>query len=40
MRSLILEKTGYYIEKAYLRYDGRPFSPEEIAEKVKSLVKK
>ncbi|MFA6489275.1 MAG: 2-oxoacid:acceptor oxidoreductase subunit alpha [Candidatus Micrarchaeia archaeon] len=40
MRTLILQKTGYYIEKAYLRYDGRPFTPEEIAEHVKALAKK
>ena len=40
MRTLILQKTGYYIEKAYLRYDGRPFTPEEIAEHVKTLAKK
>ncbi len=40
MRSLILQKTGYYVEKACLRYDGRPFSPEEIAEQVKKLVRK
>ncbi|MEM2137703.1 MAG: 2-oxoacid:acceptor oxidoreductase subunit alpha, partial [Candidatus Anstonellaceae archaeon] len=40
MRSLILEKTGYYIEKTYLRYDGRPFTPEEIAEKVKKILGK
>jgi 2-oxoglutarate ferredoxin oxidoreductase subunit alpha len=31
MRSLIFQKTGYYIDKAYLRYDGRPFTPDEIA---------
>jgi len=38
MRSLILQKTGYYIEKACLRYDGRPFTPEEIAAAAKKAV--
>ena len=38
MRTLILQKTGYYIEKAYLRYDGRPFTPDEIAAHVAGLV--
>ena len=40
MRSLILQKTGYYIESAHLRYDARPFKPEEIAETVKKAIKK
>ncbi len=40
MRSLILQKTGYYIEKTYLRYDGRPFTPEEIVEHVKKILQK
>jgi len=38
MRALILQKTGYYIEKAYLRYDARPFTPEEIAAHISQLV--
>ena len=38
MRSLIFQKTGYYIEKAYLRYDARPFTPEEIADHVSKLA--
>ena len=38
MRTLILQKTGYYIEKAYLRYDARPFTPEEISAHVSGLV--
>jgi len=38
MRTLILEKTGYYIEKTFLRYDARPFSPEEIASHVCGLL--
>ena len=40
MRSLILQKTGYHIEKDYLRYDGRPFEPEEIAAHVRKTLKK
>ncbi|MEM4554523.1 MAG: 2-oxoacid:acceptor oxidoreductase subunit alpha [Candidatus Anstonellaceae archaeon] len=35
MRALIFEKTGFYIQKTYLRYDGRPFKPEEIADAIK-----
>jgi pyruvate/2-oxoacid:ferredoxin oxidoreductase alpha subunit len=38
MRTLIFQKTGYYIEKAYLRYDGRPLTPEEIAAHVAGLA--
>ena len=38
MRTLILQKTGYYIEKAFLRYDARPFTPEEIAAHVSRLA--
>ncbi len=40
MRAVIFEKTGYYIEKTYLRYDGRPFKPEEIAAEAARIVKK
>ncbi|MCX6772752.1 MAG: 2-oxoacid:acceptor oxidoreductase subunit alpha [Candidatus Micrarchaeota archaeon] len=40
MRTLILQKTGYHIENAYLRYDARPFKPEEIAEAAKKMLKK
>lgn len=39
MRSLIREKTGIQIQNAYLRYDGRPFEPQDIAAKVRELVK-
>jgi hypothetical protein len=38
MRSLIFQKTGYYIEKTYLRYDARPFTPEEIADRAAKTV--
>jgi pyruvate/2-oxoacid:ferredoxin oxidoreductase alpha subunit len=40
MRELILVKTGYHIEKTYLRYDGRPFTPEEIAAHAKKVLGK
>lgn len=40
MRSLVFTKTGYYIEKTYLRYDGRPFKPEEIAAQVGKVLRK
>ena len=40
MRIWIFQKTGYYIEKTYLRYDGRPFTAEEIAAHVKKILKK
>lgn len=39
MRALIMEKTGFYIEDVYLRFDGRPFSPNEIFEYVKNRLK-
>lgn len=35
--SLIREKIGYEIKDKFLKYDGRPFYPEEIVGKVKSL---
>jgi len=40
MRGLILQKTGYYIENTRLRYDGRPFTPEEIVSHVEKMLKK
>ncbi|MBI2624847.1 MAG: 2-oxoacid:acceptor oxidoreductase subunit alpha [Candidatus Nealsonbacteria bacterium] len=36
---LIRERTGITIKNHLLKYDGRPFFPEEIAEKVKELWK-
>jgi 2-oxoglutarate/2-oxoacid ferredoxin oxidoreductase subunit alpha len=39
MRDLIREKTGMLIPNTYLRYDGRPFEPQDIASKVKELMK-
>ncbi|MCX6769279.1 MAG: 2-oxoacid:acceptor oxidoreductase subunit alpha [Candidatus Micrarchaeota archaeon] len=38
MRSLILEKTGFYIDKILLRYDARPFTPEQIAAHVAGIA--
>lgn len=35
---LIREKTGYTFENRLRKYDGRPFYPEEIIEKVRSLL--
>lgn len=40
MRSHILEKTKYYIEETLLRYDARPFTPDEIASKVQEVLSK
>ncbi len=36
--SLIKEHTGLSIENNFRKYDGRPFYPEEIVEKVKTLI--
>lgn len=38
MRSIIREQTGIRIDDTFLRYDGRPFYPEQIIEKVKSVL--
>jgi len=38
LAGLIREKTGLKIENQFLKYDGRPFYPEEIAEKVKQML--
>ncbi len=39
MRALIREKTGIQIPNAYLRYDGRPFEPADIAEMARKILK-
>ncbi|OIO21390.1 hypothetical protein AUJ17_02645 [Candidatus Micrarchaeota archaeon CG1_02_47_40] len=39
MRALIMEKTGFYIKNALLRYDGRPFEADEIAREIRRLHK-
>lgn len=38
LAGLIREKTGIEIEDKFLKYDGRPFFVEEIAEKLQSLM--
>jgi 2-oxoglutarate ferredoxin oxidoreductase subunit alpha len=38
MRSLIREHTGIRIEDTMLRFDGRPIYPEQIVEKVRSVI--
>ncbi len=38
LASLIREKTGLKTENQFLKYDGRPFYPGEIADKVKQLL--
>jgi len=38
MGGLISEKTGIKIENNLLRYDGRPFFPEEIVEKIRDFL--
>ena len=35
---VIAEKTGIIIEDKFLKYDGRPFYPEEIAEKLRKVL--
>ncbi|MCL5784104.1 MAG: 2-oxoacid:acceptor oxidoreductase subunit alpha [Patescibacteria group bacterium] len=39
LMDLIREKTGIEILDKMLKYDGRPFYPEEIAEKIESILK-
>jgi 2-oxoglutarate ferredoxin oxidoreductase subunit alpha len=38
LAGLITEKTGIMILDKYLKYDGRPFFPEEISDKLKSVL--
>lgn len=38
LAGLIREKTGVEIKKRILRYDGRPFSPRMLAEKIKEVL--
>lgn len=40
MRLHIFQKTGFFIKDTYLRYDGRPFTPKDIADRVKEILKK
>lgn len=38
MGQLIREQTGHHIENRYLRYDGRPFYPDDVMQKIKELL--
>lgn len=38
LEGLIRERTGLSIDHSFLKYDGRPFYPEEIVAKVKELL--
>jgi 2-oxoglutarate ferredoxin oxidoreductase subunit alpha len=38
MAGLIKEKTGIGIKHSLLKYDGRPFFPEEIIAKIKKML--
>jgi len=38
MAGLIREKTGFTIKNSLLKYDGRPFYPEEIAAQIKKIL--
>ncbi|CAN5156472.1 2-oxoacid:acceptor oxidoreductase subunit alpha [soil metagenome] len=38
LEGLIREKTGIEFEHRYRKYDGRPFFPEDIAEKIKEIL--
>jgi len=38
LAGIIAERTGIMILDKYLKYDGRPFFPEEIAEKLKKVL--
>ena len=40
LAALIAEKTGVMILDKFLKYDGRPFYPEEISDKLKSVLNK
>ncbi|MDA3856043.1 MAG: 2-oxoacid:acceptor oxidoreductase subunit alpha [Candidatus Woesearchaeota archaeon] len=40
LRDIIREKTGFYIEKTYFKYDARPFYFQEVYTKIKEVLKK
>lgn len=40
LSQVIAEKTGIIIADKFLKYDGRPFFPEEIADKLNVVIKK
>ncbi|MBI2034752.1 MAG: hypothetical protein HYT11_03425, partial [Candidatus Levybacteria bacterium] len=35
---LLRERTGFSVSDRLRKYDGRPFYPEEIVQKVKTLI--
>jgi 2-oxoglutarate/2-oxoacid ferredoxin oxidoreductase subunit alpha len=40
LAQVIAEKTGIIVADKFLKYDGRPFYPEEIADKLNSVLKR
>lgn len=38
LRGILRENTGYFIEKTYLKYDGRPYFFEDIYMKIKEVM--
>lgn len=38
LRDIIREKTGFYIEKTYFKYDARPFFFEEVYQKIVNMM--
>lgn len=38
LRDIIREKTGFYIEKTYLKYDGRPYFFQDIYNKIREIL--
>ncbi len=38
LRGIIRENTGFYIEKTYLKYDGRPYFFQDIYEEIKKIM--
>lgn len=40
LAQVIAEKTGIIISDKFLKYDGRPFFPEEVIDKLKKVLKK
>ena len=39
LSNLIAEKTGIFIDKKILRYDGRPFLADELKKKINRVLK-
>ena len=38
LRGIIRERTGFYIEKTYLKYDGRPYYMQDIYNEIKKIM--